>query len=167
MPRARTLAYMETGRTPHWHAAIWAGLIAGLVFIVVEMLLLRFAAGVSPWLPLRIIGALLLGPAVLPPPVSFDTSAFLAAMLVHFGLAVLYGLILAYLIFRLDDGPTLLLGALFGLALYFVNYYGFTALFPWFVLLRSWIVLADHVLFGLTAAWAYKLLARREMQHAM
>lgn len=32
-----------------WKAAVWAGLVAGLVFMMVEMLLVWLVQGMSPW----------------------------------------------------------------------------------------------------------------------
>lgn len=51
-------------------------------------------------------------------------------------------------------------GALFGVAIYIINYYTFTALFPWFFPLRSWLVLATHVFFGAAAGGIYEALER-------
>jgi hypothetical protein len=36
-----------------------------------------------------------------------------------------------------------------------VNFYGFTALFPWFAMARNWISIFGHLVFGLVAAGAY------------
>ena len=56
----------------HWKAALWAGLMAGAVFVILEMLLVGTVGGDSPWAPPRMIAAIAMGPGVLPPPATFD-----------------------------------------------------------------------------------------------
>ncbi len=87
----------------------------------------------------RFTAAIVLGPGVLPPPASFDRRILLIATLVHFALSIAYGLILARLIAGLRTPSSLLAGAAFGLGLYAVNMYAFTAVFPWFASSRDWI----------------------------
>lgn len=162
MAHIHVLSHAGEAKTPHWKAAVWSGLIAGMAFLVLEMLLVSLIAGDSPWAPVRMMAAILLGRDVLPPPATFDLGIAAAAMAVHFVLAVVYGLVLSLLIYRLETGPALLIGALFGLGLYAVNFYGFTAVFPWFAMARNGMSILAHAVFGLTAAWAYKELAKRE-----
>jgi hypothetical protein len=74
---------------------------------------------------------------------------------VHFALSAAYGFALAGVIARLTRPTALLAGASFGLALYAINMYGFTAVFPWFEADRDWITIAAHAAFGITAAGVY------------
>ncbi|MGD9967557.1 MAG: hypothetical protein AB7Q23_10515 [Hyphomonadaceae bacterium] len=148
-----------TARRLRVPAAIWAGLIAGLAFLVIEMAMLMMM-GQSPWGPPRMMGAIVLGRDVLPPPATFDLPAVAAAMMVHFPLSILYAFVLALALERLSLWPALLAGAVFGLAIYFINFYGFTALFPWFADARGLGSIAGHVLYGLVLAFSYKKLAR-------
>jgi hypothetical protein len=145
--------------------AVWAGLIAGAVFLLVEMMLVATIGGGSLWGPPRMMAAIVMGQGVLPPPATFDFGVVMAAMAVHFVLSVLYGFVLAFLIFRLDLKWALAAGAGFGLALYLVNFYLFTAAFPWFAMARGGITLFAHLVFGVVLAWSYKALARRESEH--
>jgi hypothetical protein len=69
--------------------------------------------------------------------------------------------ILSALVSRMSAGGALVTGAAFGVLLYIVNFYGFTALFPWFAMARNWVSIVAHAVFGLAAAWAYVALARR------
>ncbi len=57
-------------------------------------------------------------------------------------------------------------GTLFGLAVYFVNFYGFTALFPWFAMARGPISIFAHAMFGLVLGWAYHAIALRDARNA-
>ena len=144
-------------------AATWSGLIAGVVFMMMEMILVAVTGG-SPWGPPRMMAAMVMGETVLPPPASFDLVVFMVAMIVHFVLSVILAFPLAWAISRwqLSFGTALALGAAFGLLIYLVNFYPVTAiLFPWFAMARNWITISSHIVFGLVLAWAYLALARR------
>lgn len=147
--------------TIDWSAAIWAGVIAGAVFMILEMIMVPAFLGGSPWAPPRMIAAIVLGREVLPPPATFDAGVVMTAMVVHFALSIVFAIVLAWLIYRVRRATALLIGAAYGLALYLVNFYGFTALFPWFADARNWVSVVAHILFGLVAAWVYVALAAR------
>lgn len=145
-------------------AAILSGLIAGVAFMMMEMILVA-AMGESPWGPPRMMAAMVMGQDVLPPPASFDFMVFMVAMIVHFVLSVVLAFPLAWAISRwhLSLGGALALGATFGLLIYLVNFYPVTAiLFPWFAMARNWITISSHIVFGIVLAWAYLAIARRE-----
>lgn len=146
-----------------WRAAVWAGIIAGLAFLIAEMLLVWLVMGMSPWAPPRMMAAILLGKDVLPPPADFSLAALAAAMAVHLPLSIAYGLLLGWIVRRLEMGAALLAGAAFGLvAVYLVNFYLIApVLFPWFVEARNWISIAAHLGFGMVAAGAYVALRYR------
>lgn len=93
-----------------WKAAAWSGLIAGIVFVIAEMMLVWAVMGMSPWAPPRMMAAILLGKDVLPPPADFSMTATAAAMAVHLPLSILYGLILGWIVHRLEMGTALLAG---------------------------------------------------------
>ena len=103
----------------------------------------------------RLAAAVVMGPAVLTPPVSFDPVVMAVATFVHFALSVLYAALVAWLVGHVAMGRAVLLGAVFGLALYAVNMHGFTLVFPWFAQARDWITLTAHVAFGVVAAAAW------------
>lgn len=146
-----------------WKAAVWAGIVAGIVFMVLEMALVATVGGGSPWGPPRMIGAILLGREVLPPPGTFDLGVFLVAMLIHFVLAIILAFPVAWAIsrWRLGLGASIGAGVVYGLAIYIVDFYGFTALFPWFANARTPITLVAHLVFGLVLGWTYHALAVR------
>ena len=144
-------------------AAIWAGIIAGVVFMMLEMVLVATVGGGSPWGPPRMIAAIGMGRDVLPPPATFDLGVMMVAMVIHFVLAILLGIILGLIISRWKLGLMASIGggAVFGLVVYLVNFYGFTAVFPWFAMARTPISLASHVIFGAVLGWSYPALAVR------
>jgi uncharacterized membrane protein YagU involved in acid resistance len=143
----------------HWSAVVWSGLIAGVAFLVFEMALVAMM-GQSPWGPPRMMGAILLGRDVLPPPATFDMGAMAAAMAVHFPLSIIYAIIFGLAAERLSFWPALTVGAVFGLALYLINFYGFTSVFPWFEMARGAASILGHIFYGVVLAIAYKRLAQ-------
>jgi hypothetical protein len=152
---------VSIGSMPNWRASVAAGVIAGAVFVVLEMLLVPIVLGGSPWDPPRMIAAIVMGEGVLPQPGQpspFDAGVLMVALLVHFALSIIYALILAAVIVRMSRGPAIGMGLLFGLVLYAVNFYGFTTLFPWFAMARNWVSVFAHLVFGLVTAWAYTTL---------
>ena len=139
-----------------WKAAAWAGVIAGVVFMMAEMLMVMAFEGQSPWAPPRMIAAIVLGQGALPPPADFDLRIVATAMMIHFPLAIVYGLVLGWIVHRLGAGFALLIGVAFGLAIYLINFYPIAAaIFPWFAMARGWIGVVTHMLFGLVAVAAY------------
>lgn len=137
--------------------AVKAGLVAGLVFLILEMVLVGTVGGGSPWGPPRMIGAMVLGEGVLPPPATFDLTVVLVAMAVHFILSIILAVIFGLLIGgRAFETPVLLLlGGVFGLVVYFVNFYGMTAVWPWFEMARNWISIFAHIVYGVVLAWVF------------
>ncbi len=143
-----------------WKAGVYAGLIAGVVFLMLEMIMVWLFMGESPWAPPRMIAAMALGKDVLPmpdKPATFDFGIVMTAMIIHFVLAVIYGLICAAIVAnRMGYGGAIGLGALCGLAIYLINFYPIAAaLFPWFAMARNWISIFAHIMFGAVAGAAY------------
>jgi uncharacterized membrane protein YagU involved in acid resistance len=144
-------------RTPDWRAAA--------VFVVLELLAI-WVVGQSPWGPLHMTAAIPLGRGVLSQPATFDAGIVLVALIVHFVLSVIFALILAVIIapFNFDSslGMASLAGAVFGVAVYLINFYGMSQVFPWFADARGWVSFLSHIVFGLVAADMYVQLERKE-----
>lgn len=152
-------------RTIDWSAAVWAGVVSGAVFMMLEMMMVPLFLGGSPWAPPRMMAAMVMGEGVLPPPATFDLTILMVAIVVHFALSIAFAVVLALLISRVGMGAALAVGAVFGLVLYFVNFYGMTAIFPWFAMARNWVSIFAHVVFGVVAAWWYRARARPAPEH--
>lgn len=118
-------------------------------------------SGQSPWGPPRIIAAIVMGQDVLPPPATFDLMIMMAAMAAHFMLSIVIGIGFAFTAGRFGMMMTVLAGASVGIALYVVNFYGFTAIFPWFAMARGVISIIAHIGFGVVLCLAYRMLAKR------
>lgn len=153
----------RTRRRINWNAAVWAGIIAGLVFMMMEMLLVWLAMGQSPWGPPRMIAAMVMGKEVLPPPATFAVGVMLVAMMIHFMLSIIYGVIVGWIVDRMSRGAAVVTGAVFGLvAVYFLNFHLIApVLFPWFTQAQNWVSVLSHVVFGMVLAGAYLALRDR------
>ncbi|KVV00396.1 hypothetical protein [Burkholderia ubonensis] len=145
-------------RMPDWRAAVIGGCVAGVVFLAIEMLAMQ-VAGRSLWDAPRMIAAIVTGRNTLAHPAMFEPDVMLVALVVDFALSILFAVILAAIIapFSLDSsvGMASLVGAVFGAALYVINFYGMTRWFPWFADARNWTSLFSHVVFGLVASDTY------------
>jgi hypothetical protein len=148
-----------------WRAALSASIIAGLVFAVLDVGLGWLLLGVSPWTPLRKIAAIALGPNALEPVGTFDAGVVLVAICLHLVLSIIYGAFLALMLPAVSRPLGIVLGALYGLALYYVNFYGFEAFSPWFESERSWVSIASHAVFGAVLAYAYVAINKRTLTH--
>lgn len=150
-------------RLPDWAAAAAAGFCAGGVLMLLELAWSIFFTDTDPWTATRMIAAMAMSWEVLQT-TGYGMDVLVAALLVHYALGVLFGVLLAAIMapFRLDSssGMALATGALFGLLLYALNFYGMTGVYTWFVALRGWPTAIAHVIFGMTAAFIYLKLER-------
>ena len=142
-------------------AALWAAIIAGIVFMMLEMIMVPLFMGGSPWGPPRMIAAIGMGKGVLPPPATFDAGIMMVAMLIHFVLSVILAFLFAFIARGRAVGMATLLGAAFGLMVYLVSFYGMTAVFPWFAMGRGWIGVFAHMVYGAVLGWVYASVARK------
>lgn len=124
------------------------------------MVLWVVTTGGSLWTPYHHVAAIVLGENVLTPSQAISLPVVLTGTLVHLVLAVFYTIVLAFIIHRWGFIVGVLGGALYGFALYLINYYTFTWLYPWFFPLRSWIALAGCVFFGAAAGGLYEWMER-------
>jgi len=147
-------------------AALWAAIIAGIVFMMLEMIMVAVFKGESPWGPPRMIAAIGMGKGVLPPPATFDAGIMMVAMLIHFGLSVVLAFVFAFIARGRTVGMATMIGAAFGLVVYLVFFYGMTAVFPWFAMGRGWIVIFAHVMYGAVLGFVYASIARRRAASA-
>lgn len=149
-----------TGRGRWQGVDVKAALLAGLIAGVVDLALLAamaLAQGESVWVNMRMTAAILMGPGVLPPPATFDPLLFGVSTIVHFGLSLIYGLIVAWFVRKSNVAVGLMIGVAVGVGIYLVNYYVFAPLlFPWLTAARGGMVpTLIHPVFGMIAAAAY------------
>lgn len=145
---------MKMRQVMDWQAAVKAGLIAGLIALLVVAI--PAAANGYPWSVFQWIAALVLGDEVLTQSTELTSLMLILGLLIHFTLSIIYTLILAFIIHRWGFWVGVFGGAVFGLALFVINYYTFTLLFPWFLVMRSWTVVIAHLVFGAVAGGVYE-----------
>lgn len=148
-------------RHPHYQVVIWAGVVAGTLATLIQVLLWIIFTDDFPSIlfrDARLTAALILGESVLPPPSTFNVWLMLLASVIHFTLSIAYATLLSALTAHLNAIKSQLAGIGFGIALYMVNLYGFTLIFPWFTQARGWITLIAHIVFSMTAVLIYRWL---------
>ncbi|MFJ4291197.1 hypothetical protein ACIP1U_15630 [Cupriavidus sp. NPDC089707] len=145
-------------RRPDWRAAVFAGLAAGGNFLVMEVAATVILGG-TLWVPLRMTAAILMDHDVLTRAAGFEPGVMLVALAVHCALSVILALVLAAVMasFSFDSsfGMATLAGVIFGLIVYWIDFYGMTRVFPWFTNARGAASLVTHLMFGLVAAVTY------------
>jgi hypothetical protein len=151
-------AHVQTRKLVDWRAAFQAGLIAGTVFLLVNLFVVPALMEGRFWISVRLVASIILGRDILAPPATAHAGALVAAMVVHYVLALAMSAVIAYVVHRGGLIGGILVGALLGLAFYFIDYYTFSYFFPQFFAMNHWSVVASHVLFGALAGGVYELL---------
>ena len=144
-------------RLPSASAAMLAGITAGFVALALTEFIALTIYDESAWQIFRMMAAMVRGAAALEPADEYDAGIVAIGLALHFGLAVLYALALSCVVAELPHAYAGLAGVLFGIALYYANFYGFAALFPWFISHRTVDTLAAHAVFGFLVARGYWL----------
>lgn len=152
-------------RMPDWLAASAAGLVGGALVIVLEFFWSTMVLNESPWRPTHKIAAMVMGQGALEELSLFSFSIVGTALVLHFVLGAIMGMILGAIIapFHFDSSVGMLaaIGLAFGIVAYVFNFYGMTAVFPWFALERGTGPLLANLLFGVTTAIIYGMVERR------
>lgn len=140
--------------------AVLSGVVAMVVFALIEMAFSWALRGASPWKPLDIFGAIALGQPVTAGADVHTAATTIVGALMLLALGALSGAVIALFVRRLRATFAVAAGALFGLAMYYVDMHGFARIFASLGDLRDWMsVLAYAIQGGLTAA-LYKAMAR-------
>lgn len=142
-----------------WRAVVVAGILAAGIFLVLNIVLETAFLG-SPGLTWRILASLILGPDVIPPGGENIVQVILTALLVHIPLSILFAGLIATVVHEWGMPASILAGALLGLALYLINFYGLALLFAWIRPMASWMMLVSHVAFGALVGGVYEALER-------
>jgi hypothetical protein len=129
-----------------------AGLLGGVVMAMWSMVVLA-ATGVGFWASVNLIAHTVWRGA--PTDGSFSIAALLLGLMVHMGMSVVFGVILATLVGRLAGTlPAVVAGMTFGLVLWLVNQY---VIWPAIdettaQAFTPWVLAVGHLMFGLVAA---------------
>lgn len=152
MASHRTRPHAFAASLPQPEAGVVAGLVAGLAYLLAQVSLAAWPHLGPTALPLQRIAAILMGPDEAPP-ASWSFVAFGMALIIHFGLAMVFGRIVCTLVWRRPAPSAIAIGAGVGLLLYALDF-GLLAphAFPWFGASPAGVTAVDHALFGAVAA---------------
>ena len=148
-----------------WSAAFWAGLIASLVFYLLNIFVVPVLLGGNMWVIIRLFASIFLGESVLAPPATYDFAALMISLIINFVVSLSFTFLIAFVIHKYHLLVSIFGGAIFGLAIYLINFYSLSYFFPWFFALSSWPFVLSHILFGAVAGGVYELLEVEEFEH--
>lgn len=143
-----------------WRAVALAGALSSAVFLLTNLAFNAFYLG-SFWLTWRILASVIMGPEVISPLEAGRIEILFTALLVHLPLSVAFTALIAVIVHEWGIWLSAVVGGLMGLALYAINFYGLSFLFPWIGSLTSWLMLVSHLAFGAVAGASYELFERR------
>lgn len=130
MPAVRGLV------TSYVYAGIVGGLVAGLIFAVMEMIFAA-AMGMSALMPIRMFASILLGQTALSPATSLSL-VLPVAIIAHFAIAAFWGAIFGLIAGSIRGfgsiGAFALAGVVFGTLVWLIDFYVLAPLFwSWFI----------------------------------
>lgn len=147
-----------------WKAALWAGLIAGFVFYLLNIFIVPLILGGNMWVIVRLFSSIFLGEEILAPPATFHATSLIVSIFTNIVLSVSFTFLIAFVFHKWGLLIGILGGALFGLGIYLINFYSLSYFFPWFFALSSWPFVITHILFGAIAGGVYELLEVEEFE---
>jgi hypothetical protein len=147
-------------RAPNWIVAAVSGFAAGAVLMVLDLIWSSLVDTGGPWRTSHMIAPIFFGTDITQQTTfHFSGQVVAVSLIVHYALGTVFGLILAAVMAPLHLDATalraLVTGALFGLILYFLNFFGLVQWFPWLAELRGWPTIGAHLVFGMVAALLY------------
>lgn len=142
-------------RNVAWRAIPFAGLIAGTVFLLINLILSPLLLQIDPTIILRYFASLVMGPSAL---VSDNASFLLVGILTHYALSILFTFVISIVIHKWGLGVGIVGGAILGLSIYGINLYTGTLIFEWFYAIDSPLLIVSHIIFGAVAGGVYEML---------
>ncbi len=147
-----------------WSAAFWAGIIASIVFFLLNILAVPSLLETNMWVIIRLFASVFLGKDILAPPATFDLTALLVSIITTLVLSIGFTLLIAFVLHQWGMLVGILGGAVFGLAIYLINFYSLSYFFPWFFALSSWPFVISHIIFGAVAGGVYEAFEVEEFE---
>lgn len=144
-------------------AAVEAGLLAGFLFLTMEVLLSFLTHTSSPFGPAHLLVVGLSNPS--DGIIRFTISNVILGLLIHFVLSVTLTVILARIVRAMSTHIAVAFGFVFGFFLYYLNYYVFALWLPVMIGIREISTMINYVIFGVSGAWIFKLLQRSQSSH--
>jgi hypothetical protein len=150
-------------RIARWGKGAYAGIIAGALFLALEMFLIGAFGSENVWDPVRLSASIAMGNAVVASTKPITSDILFIGLMVHFLLSIWYAVLLGMLIHKLRTGRAVVAGAGFGLLMYLFHFYVLVGMYPWVVNFRGGIALVTHLIFGMSVAWIYSRLNVRQL----
>jgi hypothetical protein len=144
-------------RVLDWHAAVLSGLISGIIFILLNLLIIPGFLEQDIWIMIRDIASIFLGEEHLTNPPVFDPKVFILVVIIHFSFSALFAFLIAYIIYRWGLLVGIIGGAFLGLGVYGIDLYVLSYFSPWFEFIKSWPLMVSHIIFGASAGGIYEL----------
>ena len=150
-------------RITRWGKGAYAGIIAGALFLTLEMFLIKVLGGGHLWDPVRLSASIAMGNGAVASERPITSDILFVGLLVHFLLSIWYAVLLGILIHKLKPSLAVMGGAGFGLLMYLFHFYVLAGIYPWVVDFRGGIALVTHLIFGMSVAWIYSRLNVRQL----
>lgn len=137
-----------------WRAVLISGLVAGTLFLITDLIFAPLVTNVSGALTLRYFAALVLGSKVL---TQTGANILVTGIVVHYVLSLVFALVITLVVHRWGMVVGIVGGVIMGVAIYGINLYTVTLLFPWFFAINSPVILLCHAIFGAVAGGVYEM----------
>ena len=146
----------QKGKYVDWPAAFIAGLVAGPIFYLLNIILIPYVYGGDSWSVIRYLSSTILGKSVLPPPTGFHLSALIVSIISVLIITLLFTILVSYIIHRGGIITGIIGGAILGAAFYYINYNSLSVFFPWLYALNNSVTLINHIILGILAGGLYE-----------
>ena len=157
---ATTFVPSANTRTIDWSYAIVAGIVAMIVFAIVEMAFSWASRGAPPLSPLVVFGTATLNALVPSAHPGGGIKTVIVGVACLFVLGAVSGIVLAYLVDRVGMAGAALVGLVFGLAMFALDMYAIARVLPALIELRDWMSALAYAIQGILAAALYKVMTR-------
>jgi hypothetical protein len=145
-----------------WGAALVAGIVAMVVFAIVEIAFSWVMRGQSPWHPLVVFGTSAIDALMPERHAGGGPRTIAAGCALLLVLGALSGAILAYIVDRVGVVTAAIAGVIFGLAMFAIDLYALARVFPVLADLRDWMSGLAYAIQGALAAGLYKAATHHE-----
>jgi len=152
-----------------WKAVPIAAFAAGSAMLLAYVILAPLLLNVYATPLLRYNASILLGNSAIS---SSTAPTFILGIVIHYLFSLIFTFIIVVIIHRWGFLVGIVGGGILGLALYSINFFGFTLIFPRFFALNNRALLIAHIIFGVVAGGVYERLdnydqpLRKETEHA-
>ncbi|MEM7134131.1 MAG: hypothetical protein AAF702_48015 [Chloroflexota bacterium] len=154
--------FVERRQLVDWSAAYWAGLLSGLAFLSMYLVVAPLTNGSSLNQFLRYVASLLTGLSAIEE--GIGPGLTLGALIAHLIISFIFALLIVIVLHRWGFIVGILLGAVLGLIVYAITIFPASTYFPWFSEINDWFLILTHAVFGAAAGGVYEFLEVEEYE---